>query len=42
MLDVEESLDINRREPQWLIVDHYALANGWEAKVRPFVGKLWL
>ena len=41
MSDAKESLDIIRAvEPQWLIVDHYALANGWEAKVRPFVENL--
>lgn len=31
---------LKRIKPSWLIVDHYAIDNRWETKLRPFVNKI--
>jgi UDP-2,4-diacetamido-2,4,6-trideoxy-beta-L-altropyranose hydrolase len=31
---------LESKRPDWLIVDHYALDNRWEMKLRPHVGKI--
>jgi len=31
---------LKRTKPNWLIVDHYAIDNRWETKLRPYVGKI--
>lgn len=36
---VIKSLDI---KPDWIIVDHYALDNRWEEKIRPLVGRIFV
>lgn len=36
---VIKSLDIN---PDWLIVDHYAIDHRWEEKLRPLVGRIFV
>ena len=40
-LDAQQSKEIvENLEPQWLIVDHYALDSFWEAEIRPLVKKI--
>jgi UDP-2,4-diacetamido-2,4,6-trideoxy-beta-L-altropyranose hydrolase len=36
----ETCIALNNEKPDWLIVDHYALDEEWERKMRPFVKKI--
>jgi len=36
----ETKLALENEKPHWLIVDHYALDEKWECKMRPFVKKI--
>ena len=36
----ETKLALENEKPDWLIVDHYALDEKWEGKMRPFVKKI--
>ncbi len=41
LVDAEQTLEaLNGCKPEWLVVDHYGLDVGWEARVRPHVGRL--
>src|SRR3990172_186361 len=43
-IDAVEAIKILKKLPKenidWLIVDHYALGEDWEVKLRPYVGKI--
>lgn len=39
--DAKQTIDIVRTiEPEWLIIDHYALDSYWEKKLRPYCNKI--
>ncbi|MGO3642221.1 MAG: UDP-2,4-diacetamido-2,4,6-trideoxy-beta-L-altropyranose hydrolase, partial [Psychrobacter sp.] len=39
--DAKQSIDIiSDIEPEWLIIDHYALNDYWEQKLRPYCNKI--
>lgn len=39
--DAEETMALwGAGQPQWLLVDHYALDHRWEVQLRPYVGKI--
>ena len=39
--DAEQTINVfGAKQPDWLIVDHYALGKYWQSKIRPHVGKI--